>query len=283
VFAFDGNAVLQGKGVLRAGFNTSATGAGESEYDGTGTLRVSTAITADSSADGLFMFDANKVLRATVNQNSGAQAPFVVALVDAKGVGRASIFENSTVSGFAAHDATGVAGAAVVDNVATGSGFVLLDGKNVVRGFLGATPTSSNPSLGINDSGGKSRAALIISSDQSIVNFSLFDKNGNTTGIGSNPTNEGFFAGDSHGTTRAALGLVTALNPFQSFLAMSDTAGSNELYASVTADGSNAAYVVKDPNGTTRIAAYRSGAFTGLQVYDLTGKTIVGQVPEIGP
>ena len=66
LYAFDGDTLLAGTGMMRASLGVSAAGAGEEEFDGTGTQRVGTGIAADSSSDGVTLYDAKKILRASI-------------------------------------------------------------------------------------------------------------------------------------------------------------------------------------------------------------------------
>jgi len=98
-YGFDGNALLSGKGVARASLLISAGGAGESEFDGNEIQRVFSGIVADSTVDGLFLFDAKTKLRADVLQQTGG-SPVLFSVYDDTGSPRAAMFEDDVHSSF---------------------------------------------------------------------------------------------------------------------------------------------------------------------------------------
>lgn len=167
VYGFDDNALLAGKGVLRASFGISSAGAGEAEYDGNGIQRVGISIAASSSVDGLVLFDANKVVRATMLETA---APifdgFSVALDDANGKIRSSMYVQNAIS------------------TTTYTGFSLTDPNGVGRASfsepLSETASTGGPFLVLEDANGKSRVSMFV--ENSITTgfggMSLIDANG---------------------------------------------------------------------------------------------------------
>lgn len=180
LFASEGNAVLPGKGVERAGFGISfAAGlghtspfdfSGEGELDGNGILRVASGFSTDLSADGLFLADAKQALRASVAQYEGpAFDGFGVGLVDANGKTRASMFADDLIStttyaGFTLNDPTGP--------------FNGLRGQFIVP--LDESSPTGGPNFALYDVNGKYRVtAGVNNSITTSAGFNLFDASEN--------------------------------------------------------------------------------------------------------
>jgi hypothetical protein len=148
LYDYDGNTVLTGTGQVRASVGISSQGAGLEEFDGFARLRLGAGIEANSSGDGIVLYDTNEKARAALSETS---APlfngFSLALADSNGKIRSSVVVNNTL------------------NSTTYTGFSVLDPNGVTRATLSApmleeTTGTAGPVLTLNDVAGKPRAEV---------------------------------------------------------------------------------------------------------------------------
>jgi hypothetical protein len=144
---YDGNSILTGSGVTRAGFGISSQGAGMTASDGNGKTVLISGVSADSTSAGALVMDSSGNSRAGFGNAANGSGFFAN---DSNNVTRyvAGVKPDGTQAGSVTFDATGKPQVAV-GGVGDGSlgGMLALDGTGQDRFDAGYSSTAGGGAL----------------------------------------------------------------------------------------------------------------------------------------
>ena len=276
IFGFDGNALLPGKGVQRAGFGVSTVAAGGGESDGSGIARIETGITSDSSSSGLTLYDAKSVLRAALAQDTSA-FPFIFFLTDANGKTRAFIDESTSGDPLLGlTDASGKNGAFGSERPETGvnqgASFAVTDSKGNLRVATAESEHFKTAAVEVFDANFSAGKTL---SPRGGV-FETFDDSDTYLAIN-----------DRSGANRVVAGFIAlSTPPDSSFVDLFDSTGKSKVF--LVADNTSTGFAgldLLDTNGTGRAGLLEplNGGNAAMFFNDSTNKSIGGWNPPAAP